>query len=94
MRRIVVIAAIAMLCGCGTAEAPPTKTAAAADSTAVRSATNCPATGLWSECQLLYHLERAGVAPKVDSSAKPAEKLKGRPLIMKIGLNAMLEVYI
>ena len=90
-----VVAAALLIAGCSRQDVAPVKaTTAAVDSTLVQGRSDCPATGLWSECQLLYHLERAGVAPKVDSLAKPAEKLKGRPLIMKIGLNALLEVYI
>ncbi|MEO7086670.1 MAG: hypothetical protein ABI442_20730 [Gemmatimonadaceae bacterium] len=93
MKRIL-ITIVAFAAACGKSDAPPAKTATATDSATPRTGASCPATGLWSECQVIYHLERAGVAPKVDSTAKPAEKLKGTPLIMKIGLNALLEIYI
>src|SRR3954462_13341719 len=44
----------------------------------------CPATGLWAECSILYRLERSGLAPQIDSTAKPAEaSLAGKPLIVK-----------
>lgn len=43
----------------------------------------------------MYRLERSGLAPHVDSSATPQEKeLTGKPLIIKIGQSAVLEVYI
>jgi len=42
----------------------------------------------------VYRLERSGLVPHVDSSAKPDEKeLTGKPLIMKLG-QSTLEVYI
>jgi hypothetical protein len=43
----------------------------------------------------LYRLERAGLAPHVDSTATPAEKsLAGRTLVLKIGLTSSLELHI
>src|SRR3954468_7522154 len=55
---------------------------------------SCPATGLWAECSVLYRLDRAGVAPHVDSTAKPDEKtLTGRPLVIKFGTASRLEVF-
>jgi hypothetical protein len=55
----------------------------------------CPATGQWAECSVLYRLERAGLAPRADSTATPAEKaLTGRPFLLKIGLTAALELYL
>jgi hypothetical protein len=56
---------------------------------------SCPATGLWAQCSLIYHLDRAGLAPRVDSSGTPAEPLLSvKPLIVKIGRNAVLELYV
>jgi hypothetical protein len=67
---------------------------AAAPVAAASGANACPATGLWAECSILYRLERSGLVPHVDSSAKPqATELAGKPLIMKLG-QATLEVYI
>ena len=55
----------------------------------------CPATGQWAECSVMYRLERAGLAPRIDSTATPTEKeLTGRPLLLKIGLTASLELYL
>jgi hypothetical protein len=43
----------------------------------------------------MYRLERAGLAPKLDSTAKPGDAtLGGRPLVIKIGLSAQLEVHL
>ena len=43
----------------------------------------------------MYRLERAGLAPTIDSTAKPEEsKLGGLPLLLKIGRNAQLEVHL
>lgn len=44
---------------------------------------------------MIYRLERAGLAPHVDSNASPVEKeLVGRPLLIKLGLTAKLEVFL
>ena len=43
---------------------------------------------------MVYRLERAGLAPHVDSAATPEEKsLTGRPQVIKVGLSAKLEVF-
>jgi hypothetical protein len=43
----------------------------------------------------MYRLERAGLAPKIDSGGKPTEKqLGGQPLMVKIGLSAELELHV
>ena len=44
----------------------------------------------------MYRLERAGVAPRTDSSSSaPEEKaLTGKPLVLKIGVSARLEVFL
>lgn len=55
----------------------------------------CPATGHWAACSLVYHLDRAGLAPRPDSGASPAEhELGGQPLMLKIGERALLELHI
>jgi len=72
---------------CSKSEPPSSKTAT--------GASGCPATGLWAECSILYRLERSGLAPQVDSGAKPQEKeLAGKPLIVKLAKAAILELYI
>ena len=55
----------------------------------------CPATGLWSACSVMYRLDRAGLAPSIDSSGAPDEKmLTGAPLMLKIGFTAKLEIHL
>ena len=57
----------------------------------------CPSTGFWAECSLLYRLDRAGLAPRVDSGAKVEEKSIGdgaKSFVVKIGMNARLDVFL
>jgi hypothetical protein len=59
----------------------------------------CPATGLWAQCAVLYRLERAGLAPHLDSTAKVEEKSIGQgggatSFVVKVGLSARLEVFL
>ena len=83
---------------CSKSEPPPQSASATATSASVAAGTGsstCPGTGLWAECSIVYRLERSGLVPKVDSSATAQEKeLAGRPLIIKMGQGATLEVYI
>jgi hypothetical protein len=95
MRRVAILASL-LIAACSKADAPraPASSTPSATVAPQTSAGACPATGEWSECQAIYRLERAGVAPKVDSTAKPREKaLSGRPLVLKIGINAQLELF-
>lgn len=56
---------------------------------------DCPATGLWAACSIMYRLDRAGLAPSVDSSGTPDEKmLTGTPLMLKIGFSAKIEIHV
>jgi hypothetical protein len=76
---------------------PPSSGAGASASTAATTGTTgtCPATGQWAECSIIYRLDRAGLAPQIDSGAKPAEKeLTGKPLVVKLGRTAALELYL
>jgi len=59
--------------------------------------TSCPATGYWATCSVLYRLERAGLAPHLDSAAKPEEKslsASASSFVVKIGSLARLEVFL
>jgi hypothetical protein len=50
---------------------------------------------MWAECSIVYRLDRAGLAPHVDSSATPSEKaLTGAPIVIKLGRTATLEVFL
>jgi hypothetical protein len=93
------IACGALLIACAKSGAPPAKSDSAAPTRAAAAAgpadSKCPATGQWAECSALYRLERAGLAPRVDSAATPAEKsLAGHPVVVKIGLSSSLELYL
>lgn len=95
----VLLALSAFAAACGKSSAPPPKrdsaVTPAATAVAAAGVSKCPATGQWAECSVLYRLERAGLAPRVDSTAAPAEKsLTGTPLVVKIGLTATLEVHV
>ena len=86
--------------GCARAESPtrrrrpPRPPARAARGCRIAGG-GCPANGSWAECSVIYRLERAGLAPQVDSAAKPNEKnLGGTPIILKIGLSAELELHL
>jgi hypothetical protein len=83
---------------CSKPEASPPSSAAApppAAAAPTSDATACPPTGAWAECSVIYRLERAGLAPKIDSTAKPSERtLGGTPLMLKIGLSAQLELHL
>ncbi|MDB4878534.1 MAG: hypothetical protein JWM41_4980 [Gemmatimonadetes bacterium] len=86
----------AAIVGCSKRDAPPPAATSQAAAAPVQPTTpGCPATGQWEVCSVLYRLGRAGLAPRVDSSAKPSEKeLTGKPLVIKIGINAQLELYL
>jgi hypothetical protein len=89
--------AIGVVVACGKSNAPASRDSAAPPAAAIsaESAGGCPATGAWAECSVVYRLERAGLAPKVDSTAKPEDpSLGGQPLVIKIGLNAVLEIHL
>lgn len=80
---------------CGKGAAPPSKSPTAEAPPAAAASTGCPADGQWAACSVLYRLERAGLAPKVDSGGKSSEKeLGGAPMIVKIGLSAELELHL
>lgn len=81
--------------GCEKPKPVPPAGAATASAPTATGDTGCPETGKWAECSVLYRLERAGLAPHVDSTAKPEEtSLSGRPMVLKIGMTAKLEVFL
>lgn len=58
---------------------------------------NCPATGLWAQCSVLYRLERSGIAPHLDTTGKVEEKaLTGSSsnFVVKLGASSRLEVFL
>lgn len=54
----------------------------------------CPGTGAWARCSIIERLDRAGLAPRVDSSAAPTEPpLTATGQLVRLG-NAELELYL
>jgi hypothetical protein len=93
MKRLLAILAVAA--ACGPSDAPPTRMAATPAPAVEPGSGSCPANGAWAVCSVMYRLERAGVAPAVDSTAKPDEPtLGGSTMLLKIGLSAHLEVHL
>ena len=71
------------------------QTAAAAPRIVTPGDPRCPATGLWAKCSVLYSLERAGVAPRLDSTTKVEEDaLHGEGFVVDVGRIAKLEVFL
>lgn len=100
--RRLALAALAGLAACSSPKQEPAGQKAVADSGGLRpmlggapGSSDCPATGLWAKCSVLYRLDRSGIAPHLDSTAKVEEKaLTGRSFVVKIGQNARLEVFL
>ena len=94
MKWAIVVAAATL--GCDNPKpAPPVNAATGAATATAPGDSRCPATGNWEECSVLYRLERAGLAPHLDSTARPEEKsLGGLPMVIKIGMSARLEVFL
>jgi len=69
--------------------------AARAESTsgAPQAKTGCPATGNWSECAIFERLDRAGLAPRRDSSAVDEPPLTVRGALLRLGASD-LELYL
>ena len=95
--RLLVVAIVVASCS-KTGDAPPardTTPAPRVEAGVAPGDPRCPATGMWDNCSVLYRLERAGLAPKLDSVAKPEEKiLTGRAMVIKIGALARLELFL
>jgi hypothetical protein len=98
LRRLALLVAVAMGCSKRGGDLPASGASAgpAGSGGAVVAASpnpTCPATGEWAPCSVMYRLERAGLAPKLDSVAKPDEtSLHGQSMVVKVGLSAKLEV--
>lgn len=77
---------------------PSAKTETASSAPVVMAApgsSSCPATGQWAQCSVLYRLDRAGIAPRVDSAGSIEEKaLSGKSFAVKFGTNSRLEVFL
>jgi streptogramin lyase len=104
---VVFVVAIAVAACSGSSNAKSGGDAASAggsrDSTAQRAVaatpgdSACPAMGLWAQCAVMYRLERAGLAPHLDSTGKVEEKSIGQgatSFVVKVGMLARLEVFL
>jgi hypothetical protein len=93
--------AVLSLAACGGSKSPAPAASTGSAQIALGAAkpiapgAGCPATGLWAACSIMYRLDRAGLAPSIDSSGSPDEKmLTGAPLMLKIGFTAKLELHL
>lgn len=75
---LLALAGVSLACGPDAAReadrrdsAEPVTTSMAGATTASRPA--CPPTGQWTQCAILQRLDRAGLAPRLDSAATPTE---------------------
>src|SRR2546423_4586573 len=86
-----------MLCVAGGREsakqAPANGPAAATRTTAAAVSVACPATGLWSQCAIVDRLDRAGLAPRVDSSKATEPPLTIQGALLHVGASD-LEIYV
>lgn len=57
-------------------------------------APECPHTGRWSRCAILERLDRAGLAPQLDSSAMPDEPPLTAPGMLVRVARAEAEIYL
>jgi len=108
MRDLVVLAVAIVVAACSGSKNEAGKSDAAVagqrtDSTAPTAVaatpgdSACPANGLWAQCGVLYRLERAGLAPHLDSTGRVEEKSIGggaTSFVVKIGQLARLEVFL
>jgi hypothetical protein len=95
VRRWALIAGFGLACSKRDVPPPASNAAPPATAAAPTGGNACPQTGAWAECSVVYRLERAGLAPQIDSTAKPAEQtLGGRLMMLRIGLSAQLEVHL
>jgi hypothetical protein len=106
MREISAVAAVLVLAACSKSangKSDAASSGAGADSTAPASmvgaapGASCPADGLWAQCSILYRLDRAGLAPRLDPTEKVEEQSIGAgamTFVVKIGRLARLEVFL
>jgi len=75
------------------AASPPPDTATHA--TASTGPGGCPNTGTWAQCSLMYRLQRAGLVPRIDSSATVAEKgLSGKSFVIRFSPTSVMDVFL
>jgi len=80
---------------------PPASGPVSAQSTAATAAgsgsapakPDCPPTGNWSQCAVFERLDRAGLAPRIDSAGATELPLAPKGQLLRVG-NSELELYI
>jgi len=103
-RRTTALLLVALLSGACSSSSKQVPAAAKTDSGGNRQlaggapgSPNCPATGLWAQCSVLYRLERSGIAPHLDSTEKVEEKAlttSTSNFVVKFGTSSRLEVFL
>jgi hypothetical protein len=71
----------------------PPSTASAPDTAQGPAKPACPADGLWHECSILERLDRAGLAPRKDSTQVNEAQLTQHGILVRLG-SAELELFI
>lgn len=89
----------AVACGGGSsrksAASPPADTATSPHAAASTGPGGCPNTGTWAQCSLMYRLQRAGLVPRIDSSATVAEKgLSGKSFVIRFSPTSVMDVFL
>jgi hypothetical protein len=80
------------LAACGRQDAPPRDSARATEVVATPSASAmpaCPRTGHWTPCQVESRLDRAGVAPRPDSSTAGLPPVGPAPTVYLVGVSRL-----
>ena len=105
MQRLALAAMCLVACGRGGGASNESQGAPAAGSAAAPSAyqtsdvgrqtsdNSCPATGRWAVCSVMSRLDRAGLAPRRDSSAVSEPPLTVRGTLVRVG-SADLQLYV
>ena len=55
----------------------------------VATGASCPATGLWSDCAVFQRLDRAGLAPRRDSTVVTEPPLTIRGVLLRVGASEL-----
>jgi hypothetical protein len=69
------------------------KVAAAPSAAAVAGPADCPGTGAWALCSVMQRLDRAGLAPRLDSAPADEAPLAQRGSLIHVGASD-LEIYL
>src|ERR1700761_3321507 len=100
-RLTIVPALLSVLLGACSVSKQPSSSSGLPDSQAVHvlaapGSSDCPATGLWAKCSVLYRLDRAGIAPRLDSTLTVEEQAlhANSSFVVRFGANSKVEVFL